>query len=151
MKNNDEKEKEFEVGYCKPPKSRTWKPGQSGNKSGKKKSSPKRPLTFLETLALELQKSITIKENGRRKQSSKMDVMVAQLVNEAIKGNKGFLKFLAALNSRLPPVEDPHLLTFRVTPEQDKIIDAFLNDEDEAYDNPSDPPSDSHDPDQDKS
>ena len=30
-------DREYEVGYCRPPKEACWKPGQSGNPSGKKK------------------------------------------------------------------------------------------------------------------
>lgn len=49
------------VGYKKPPKAHQFKPGQSGNPSGRRKAQP----TFANDLADELRESITLHEKGR--------------------------------------------------------------------------------------
>lgn len=75
--------KPYEVGYGKPPKATRFKPGQSGNKKGRPKGS-KNNATLLN---LELDKRITITENGKKQTITKREAMFKQLVNGAIGGN----------------------------------------------------------------
>ena len=56
MKKND-------VGYKKPPKASQWKPGQSGNPSGKSKSQP--PKLLLTEMAAQLYEPVPIRDNGK--------------------------------------------------------------------------------------
>lgn len=76
------KSETYEVGYKRPPKSGQFKPGQSGNRKGR----PKGSLNFDTLLERELNSSVSVAENGRRKQVRKKEVIVKQLVNKAAAG-----------------------------------------------------------------
>lgn len=80
MKKN--KADSYEVGYGKPPKATQFKKGVSGNPKGRSK----RPLDFDQALLREAKTRVTLNENGRRKRISKHDVVMKQLVNNAMKG-----------------------------------------------------------------
>jgi hypothetical protein len=67
----------FEVGYGRPPEATKFKPGQSGNPSGRPKGSKS-----LATLALKhLQSMVTVRENGRERRMSKLDVGITKMIN----------------------------------------------------------------------
>jgi hypothetical protein len=66
MSNGDEPE-DYEIGYGKPPKSRQFKKGVSGNPSGR----PKKPSDSASELMKELQSKVTLLENGKPKKLSR--------------------------------------------------------------------------------
>ena len=75
--------KEYEVGYKKPPVKSQFKKGVSGNPKGRPKGS-KNLETFL---VEELSQQIIINEGGRKKEVSKLEALVKQIVNKAIQGD----------------------------------------------------------------
>ncbi len=76
--------KDNEVGYGKPPKGHQWKPGQSGNPSGKKKAGkPPRPL--LHDLAEQLSELVPVTMGGKKQQVPLSHVMAMGLVRDAMK------------------------------------------------------------------
>jgi len=83
----------YEVGYRKPPQHSQFKPGQSGNPSGR----PKGTKNLASVLEQELRETVTIAENGRRRRVTKLDAAVKQLVNKAASGDGGSLQFLFRL------------------------------------------------------
>ena len=83
----------YEVGYRKPPQHSHFKPGQSGNPSGR----PKGTKNLASVLEQELRETVTIAENGRRRRVTKLDAAVKQLVNKAASGDGGSLQFLFRL------------------------------------------------------
>jgi hypothetical protein len=88
--NHDENETldSYEVGYRKPPKHTRFKKGVSGNPNGR----PKKALDFDTALLREARTLMTINENGRQRRVSKHDVVVKQLMNNAMKGNSSGLR-----------------------------------------------------------
>lgn len=80
----------YEIGYRRPPASGQFKKGQSGNKKGR----PKGSKNFLTLLEHELNQTITVNENGKKKTISRMQAMVKRMVADALQGN---LKSLMAL------------------------------------------------------
>src|SRR5437868_3298128 len=73
----------FEVGFGKPPRSRRFKPGQSGNPNGR----PRGAKNFATALEEELNARLTVTENGRRRRISKREVIAKHLVNKAASGD----------------------------------------------------------------
>jgi hypothetical protein len=66
-----------EVGYGRPPKDTRFKPGESGNPGGRPKGSKN-----LATLVRKhLQSMLTVRENGRERRMSKLDVGITKMVN----------------------------------------------------------------------
>lgn len=80
----------YEIGYRRPPASGQFKKGQSGNKKGR----PKGSKTFLTLLDHELNQTITVNENGKKKTITRLQAMVKRMVADALQGN---LKSLMAL------------------------------------------------------
>jgi hypothetical protein len=106
----NEKEKEASsntsgVGYRKPPVESQFKPGKSGNPKGRRKGS----LNFQATLLRTLQETVIINENGKRKQVTKLEAALKQLLNKAASGD---LRALMLLTTLVRPLEQ------RLTDEQ---------------------------------
>ncbi len=72
-----------EVGYCKPPKSGQFKPGQSGNPKGR----PKGTKNLTTDISEELSEKIQVKENGKVAKISKQRAMIKTLTAKAVKGD----------------------------------------------------------------
>ena len=73
----------YAVGYGKPPTHSRFKEGKSGNPKGR----PKGTLNFATTLLRTLREIVVINENGRRKEITKLEAAVKQLVNKAASGD----------------------------------------------------------------
>ncbi|WP_137703352.1 DUF5681 domain-containing protein [Marimonas lutisalis] len=85
-----EQEKDYEVGYGKPPKHSRFKKGQSGNPKGR----PKAAKGLLASVKRELDSKITVREAGGEVSISKAAAMAKRLVANALQGD---LKALLAL------------------------------------------------------
>jgi hypothetical protein len=83
----------YEIGFCKPPKSKRFRKGVSGNPKGR----PKGKRNFATVLERALQEKVVINENGVRKTVSKLEAAVKQLVNKAATGDLTALRQLTAL------------------------------------------------------
>lgn len=66
------------VGYGKPPEQSRFQRGKSGNPNGR----PKGILNFATALQKTLREIVVITENGRRKEITKLEAAVKQLVNK---------------------------------------------------------------------
>jgi len=80
---DDTDDRDYEVGYAKPPKHSQFKRGQSGNPAGRPKDS-RNIKTVLRDISRE---EVEIKENGRRMRVSKQEAMIRSLMARAIKGD----------------------------------------------------------------
>ena len=67
----------YEIGFGKPPRSRQFKPGESGNPAGR----PRGAKNFATAIEQELNSRVIVNENGRRKRISKREVIAKHLVN----------------------------------------------------------------------
>jgi hypothetical protein len=80
--------KEYDVGYGKPPVKHQFKKGKSGNPRGRWKRPKPPPLDPEEILIAELKSLVTIIENGKKKQVTKLEAIQKSYVNDAIKGKE---------------------------------------------------------------
>jgi hypothetical protein len=83
----------YEIGYCKPPKSKRFRKGVSGNSKGR----PKGKRNLATVLERALQEKVVINENGVRRSITKFEAAVKQLVNKAASGDLAALRQLMAL------------------------------------------------------
>jgi hypothetical protein len=72
----------YEVGHGKPPKNTQFRKGASGNPRGRSKKS----VNFDHELIRESKSLMTVSENGRRKRISKHEVVIKQLMKQAMTG-----------------------------------------------------------------
>ena len=70
-------------GYGKPPKAYQFKPGQSGNPSGRRKKLPE----MSTLMSNELKRSRLITEDGKRLKVQTVTILAKRLIDLALKGN----------------------------------------------------------------
>ena len=73
----------YDIGYRRPPASGRFKPGTSGNPKGR----PKGARNFVTLLQQELQQTITVNENGKKKKITRQQAMVKRVVTNALNGD----------------------------------------------------------------
>lgn len=74
----------YDTGYRKPPVDKRFKPGKSGNPTGRPKG--RRNLKFQDDVADELSETIVITEGGRPKRITKQRALIKALFAKAMKG-----------------------------------------------------------------
>ena len=92
MMDDDDQDRDYDVGYGRPPKHSRFKPGQSGNPGGRPKKSKEMNTLFRK----ELDKTIEVVEDGCKKRITKREAIVTQVVNRAIKGDPKSLQLMYA-------------------------------------------------------
>src|SRR5271155_3582418 len=94
-----ESEREYAANYRKPPVHTRFKKGQSGNPRGR----PAKNLPAL--LAAALNEKVTFTENGKRRQVTKREAVIAQLVNKSasaeLRATKMLIDMLRDIEKRL--------------------------------------------------
>jgi len=88
----------YSVGYAKPPVHTRFQKGQSGNPAGR----PRAPRDLRTLLFKMLQEEAIVVEGGRRRAVSKLEFILAQIVNKAAGGSVGFQTLLLEY---MPPVD----------------------------------------------
>ena len=101
----DESNRNYDVGYGKPPRHSQFGKGLSGNPRGRAKGS--RNLSTLLDSALD--ERVIVSENGKRKRISKREAILKQLVNKAASGDPKSIQMLLTelrlVEGRQPSVE----------------------------------------------
>jgi len=105
---DDDDDRDYEVGYGRPPKATQFKQGQSGNPRGRPKAS-KNVGTMLEEVFFQ---KIPITEKGVRREVTVLEAILRQLVNGALKGEvrqlDRVLKLLPVLQEYRSAAEAAH-------------------------------------------
>jgi hypothetical protein len=89
---SDPAQSDFQARYRQPPKAFRFKPGQSGNPSGR----PKAAKRLLSELEAALSAPVTIKVGSRKRRVSKMQAAVKSLADRAASGDPLVLRLLLA-------------------------------------------------------
>lgn len=89
------REEDYPIGYKKPPTHTQFKKGQSGNPKGR----PKGTLNVATALNKALAEKITVVENGRRKQVTKLHAAIIGMTNRAVKGDPKAMQQMLSLSS----------------------------------------------------
>ena len=90
MKDEVKNERQYEVGYAKPPKHSRFQKGRSGNPKGR----PKGSKGFATIVRRELDALVEVRQNGQLKKIDKREVIIKQLVNRTAEGNQRAMELL---------------------------------------------------------
>ena len=105
----DDSNRDYDIGYAKPPKHKQFAKGHSGNPRGR----PKGSLNLSTLLDGALNERVIITENGKRKRITKREAILKQLVNKAASGDPKSIQMLLAeirLAEGRQPSAEPMLL-----------------------------------------
>ena len=83
-------QRDYEVGYGKPPRHTRFKKGQSGNPRGRPKGSKNLPTLLSEAL----NESVVVAENGRRRKITMRQAIIKQLVKRSATADLRAMKIL---------------------------------------------------------
>src|SRR5712671_3028707 len=86
-------ERDYEVGYGKPPRHTRFKRGRSGNPRGRPPGSKNLPTLLSEAL----NEPVIVAENGGRRKISKRQAIIKQLVNQSAKADWRATKILLSI------------------------------------------------------
>jgi hypothetical protein len=106
---------DYQVGRGKPPQSTRFKPGQSGNPSGRKKGS-RNVKTVIQSA---LEEEVVIIENGKKRSLTFLEALVKRMLQDALKGN---LPAARDLLDRYERYENSEPEQVRELPETDRAI-----------------------------
>lgn len=118
----DINDKNYEIGYQKPPKHSQFKPGQSGNPNGRPKGCNNLKTDVLEVLRM----TINVMDNGNSKKINAQKAALLKLIEGALKGDTRKLDKLLKLSEMYnnEEVEQP----MRNPSKDDKaILEAYYN------------------------
>jgi hypothetical protein len=85
-----EDQRDYEVGYGKPPRHTRFKKGQSGNPRGRPKGSKNLPTLLSEAL----NEPVVVAENGRRRKITMRQAIIKQLVKRSATADLRAMKIL---------------------------------------------------------
>jgi uncharacterized protein DUF5681 len=112
----------YSVGNRRPPRETRFKPGQSGNPRGKAKGAS----GIAAQIKKQLQRKITVTENGRKRRLTLQEVMLASFAAKAAKGDLKSAEFLIRMQEKY---QDSAVRAFDIVslPAEDReLIDAYF-------------------------
>jgi hypothetical protein len=101
-RNPETEERDYEVGFAKPPVNTQFVKGQSGNPHGR----PRGKRNIATMLNAALNETVIVNENGERKKITKLEAVFKQVVNKAAGGDLASVKVLTPLLPMLGALQD---------------------------------------------
>ena len=104
MTDSDDKSKDYEVGYGKPPKHGQIKPGEVRNPKGRPKGSKNMSTIMKDVMG----RRVTIREGNRERQVSFREAFIHKLAAKSLEGStRDMIALMKAMNDYLPETIEP--------------------------------------------
>ena len=113
---------DYTVGNCRPPRETRFKPGQSGNPKGKAKGA----IGIAAQIKKQLQRKITVTENGRKRKLTLQEVMLASFAAKAAKGDLKAAEFLLRMQEKYQDSADHSIDPTSLPAEDRQLMDAYF-------------------------
>ena len=111
-------ERDYEVGYGKPPRHTCFEPGRSGNPRGR----PPGAKNMKTLLSKALNELVVVTEPGGRRKVSKREAIVTQLVNRSAKADYKAIQILLGMLRDIEGDTDAHASDAAFTEADQQII-----------------------------
>ena len=111
-------ERDYEVGYGKPPSHTRFEKGQSGNPRGR----PPGAKNMKTLLTKALNQLVVVTDHGGRRKVSKREAIVTQLVNRSAKADYKAIQILLGMLRDIEGDSDPHPTDQTFTEADQQII-----------------------------
>ncbi len=118
-------DRDYEIGYGKPPTHSRWKQGQSGNPKGSRRGVKKFSTLLYEALH---KKVVVVTENGRRRAITKLEAALTQLANRAAQGEHKATQTLLGLIHEIERSTDPSSVPSSFTKDDEQVLQ-FIRDQ----------------------
>ncbi len=112
----------YEIGYRRPPKTGQFKKGQSGNPKGR----PKGSANFMTLLDQELNQTITVNENGKKKEITRLHAAVKRLVADVLQGNQKTMMSMFEMMRRAGKFEEADV-DDQMSNDYEAILETFIS------------------------
>ena len=109
------------VGYKNPPKDTQFKPGKSGNPSGRPKGSRNLRTDLME----ELNEKIVVTEGGQQRTISKQRALVKAMMAKGMKGDTSAGKAIFNLALGFEQVTSQERISLAITDDDDAVMQVF--------------------------
>ncbi len=110
-------------GYKRPPKQTQFKPGASGNPSGR----PKGSANLRTEISKLLSETVSIRENGKRKRVTRQEAMLLSLYDKAVRGDVRAINTFANMTMKLNPAATPEReAVLKLSKSDEEIVADFL-------------------------
>ena len=117
-----DKQRDYAVGYGKPPRHTRFTKGQSGNPRGRARGAKNLKTLLIETL----NELVVVAENGRRRTINKRHAFIKQIVNHAVKGNWRAAKLLLDTLQRIEDRTEPETAEASFDAADAKVIEQLM-------------------------
>ena len=117
-----DKQRDYAVGYGKPPRHTQFTKGQSGNPRGRARGAKNLKTLLIETL----NELVVVAENGRRRTINKRHAFIKQIVNHAVKGNWRAAKLLLDTLQRIEDRTEPETAEASFDAADAKVIEQLM-------------------------
>ena len=111
-------QRDYEVGYGKPPHHTRFKKGQSGNPGGRPKGSKNLPTLLSEAL----NEPVVVAENGRRRKITMRQAIIKQLVKRSATADLRAMKILLDMVRDIESQTEPAFAETRAFTEADEKV-----------------------------
>jgi hypothetical protein len=112
---------DYEVGYGKPPRHTRFRPGQSGNPSGR----PKGTRNLASDLSEELREKIIVTEGGKSRETTKQRAIVKTAVARALKGDMRAITVLIKQIEGMEQTTDNETQNELLSRDDEQILENF--------------------------
>lgn len=130
-------ERDYDVGYGKPPKAGQFKPGQSGNPKGRQKGAR----GLKSDLKAELTGKLAITENGKTIRMTKQQIVLKALVTRAAKGDVKAAAHVLSMTMQMFGIDDERIGKTQLSAADEALLADYLASNAGALEPPADWPT----------